>query len=142
MVKRVVVKAVDSGGSEDRMARLEKKLDQLMIAGTGENGKSGKAYPVCEECGELGHGLASGVALDDEDEEEEEVNFVQGEMRYNKNNNMNSNTYHPSLRNHPNFSYGNSNIQQNLNFQGSSQKTGYQSNKRQYGNSAGNGQSG
>ncbi|XP_076913603.1 uncharacterized protein LOC143572293 [Bidens hawaiensis] len=126
MVKRAVVKAVDSGESDDRMAKMEKNLDQLMGVGVKEKGKSGEAYPVCEGCGGIGHVVATcGVIMEDE---EEEMNFVQGEKRYN--NNMNSNTYHPGLRNHPNFSYGNPNTQQNPNFQGKSQKAGYQSNQR------------
>ncbi|XP_076896388.1 uncharacterized protein LOC143549368 [Bidens hawaiensis] len=142
MVKREVVKAVDSGKSDDRMARLERKLDQLMGVGTKEKGKPVKAYPICECYRGIGHVVATcGVVMEDEEEEEEEVNFVQGERRYN-NGNMNSNTYHPGLRNHPNFSYGNLNTQQNLNFQGNSQKTCYQSNQRQYGNERGTGQSG
>ncbi|XP_076946275.1 uncharacterized protein LOC143617677 [Bidens hawaiensis] len=138
MSKRSVVKAFESHGSEDRMDRLEKNMDRLLVAGVQGAEKSGKTYPVCEGCGELGHEVAScGVVQDEEIEEEEEVNYVQGERKYN---NMNSNTYHPGLRNHPNFSYGNPNTQQNPNFQGSSQKTGYQSNQKQYGNSSGSGQ--
>ncbi|KAJ0802029.1 putative retrotransposon gag domain-containing protein [Helianthus annuus] len=52
----------------------------------------------------------------------EEVHAVQGQgqggggRNYN---NMNSNTYHPGLRNHPNFRYGNPSNQANPNFQGS-----------------------
>ncbi|XP_076954627.1 uncharacterized protein LOC143629164 [Bidens hawaiensis] len=54
-----------------------------MGVGTKEKGKSGKAYPVCEGCGGIGHVVATcGVVLEDEEEEEEEeVNFVQGEKR-------------------------------------------------------------
>ncbi|KAJ0456881.1 putative aspartic peptidase domain superfamily [Helianthus annuus] len=44
----------------------------------------------------------------------EEVNQVFGER---KQYDMKSNTYHPGLRNHPNFSYGNSANQMNPNFQ-------------------------
>ncbi|XP_035832667.1 uncharacterized protein LOC110869419 [Helianthus annuus] len=39
---------------------------------------------------------------------------------------MNSNTYYPGLRNHPNFRYGNPTNQMNPNFQGSSQQGGQQ----------------
>ncbi|KAJ0513783.1 putative aspartic peptidase domain superfamily [Helianthus annuus] len=52
---------------------------------------------------------------------------VQGQGGGGRNyNNMNSNTYHPGLRNHPNFRYGNPSNQVNPNFQG---KQGFQ---RQY----------
>ncbi|XP_076957339.1 uncharacterized protein LOC143632803 [Bidens hawaiensis] len=138
MSKRSVVKAVESHGSEEKMDRLEKKMDRLLVAGVQGARKFGKTYPVCEGCGELGHEVASCGVVQDEETEEEEVNYVQGERKYN---NMSSNTYHPGLRNHPNFSYGNPNTQQNSNFQGSFQKTCYQSNQKQYGNSSGSGQS-
>ncbi|XP_022030455.1 uncharacterized protein LOC110931366 [Helianthus annuus] len=49
----------------------------------------------------------------------EEVHAVQGQGGGGRNYNMNSNTYHPGLRNHLNFRYGNSSIQANPNFQGS-----------------------
>ena len=41
-----------------------------------------------------------------------------------KNYDMNSNTYHPGLRNHPNFRYGNSSNQLNPNFQANAQGGG------------------
>ncbi|KAJ0754225.1 putative retrotransposon gag domain-containing protein [Helianthus annuus] len=52
----------------------------------------------------------------------EEVLAVQGQSQGGGGrnyNNMNSNTYHPGLRNHPNFRYGNPSNQANPNFQGS-----------------------
>ena len=49
-------------------------------------------------------------------EQVEEVNAIQGGGG--RNFNMNSNTYHPGLRNHPNFCYGNAANQANPNFQG------------------------
>ncbi|XP_022024269.1 uncharacterized protein LOC110924582 [Helianthus annuus] len=50
------------------------------------------------------------------DEQVEEVNAIQGGGG--RNFNMNSNIYHPGLRNHPNFRYGNAANQANPNFQG------------------------
>ncbi|XP_022023498.1 uncharacterized protein LOC110923744 [Helianthus annuus] len=47
-----------------------------------------------------------------------EVNTLQGQGGGGRNYNMNSNTYHPGLRNHPNFRYGNPLNQVNPNFQG------------------------
>ncbi|KAL8240147.1 hypothetical protein R6Q59_013502 [Mikania micrantha] len=56
-----------------------------------------------------------------------EVNQVQGSFQNDKRQNaMNSKTYHPGLRNHPNFRYGNSSKQLNPNFQGSNQQGGSQ----------------
>ncbi|XP_076950250.1 uncharacterized protein LOC143623168 [Bidens hawaiensis] len=110
MTKRSVVKAVESHGSDDRMDRLEKKMDKLLVAGVQGAGKSGKTYLVCEGCGELGHEVANCGVVQDEELKKK--------------------------------SYGNPNIQQNPNFQGSSQKTGYQSNQKQYGNGSRSGQSG
>ncbi|KAJ0586830.1 putative nucleotidyltransferase, Ribonuclease H [Helianthus annuus] len=49
----------------------------------------------------------------------EEVHAIQGQGGGGRNYNMNSNTYHPGLRNHPNFRYGNPSNQSNPNFQGS-----------------------
>ncbi|KAJ0927024.1 putative aspartic peptidase domain superfamily [Helianthus annuus] len=48
----------------------------------------------------------------------EEVYAVQGQGGGGRNYNMNSNTYHPGLRNHPSFRYGNPSNQANPNFQG------------------------
>ncbi|XP_021998277.1 uncharacterized protein LOC110895296 [Helianthus annuus] len=48
----------------------------------------------------------------------EEVNAIEGQGGGGRNYNMNSNTYHPGLRNHPNFRYGNPSNQLNSNFQG------------------------
>jgi len=49
-------------------------------------------------------------------EQMEEVNAIQGQRGGGINYNMNSNTYHPGLRNHPNFSYRNPTNQSNPNF--------------------------
>ena len=52
---------------------------------------------------------------------------------------MNSNTYHPGLRNHPNFRYGNASNQMNPNFQSGNQggQGGSSYNNRQGGNQGG-----
>ncbi|XP_076935011.1 uncharacterized protein LOC143601506 [Bidens hawaiensis] len=69
---------------------------------------------ACTNCNELGH--AAEVCVVGQ-APVEEVNALQGGGG--RNYNMNSNTYHPGLRNHPNFRYGNQATQANPNFQGS-----------------------
>ncbi|XP_022024152.1 uncharacterized protein LOC110924457 [Helianthus annuus] len=63
-------------------------------------------YSVCEECGDIGYRTENCQATAD-------VNQVYGGRRQYD---MNSNTYHPGLRNHPNFRYGNASNQMNPNF--------------------------
>ncbi|KAD7478525.1 hypothetical protein E3N88_01661 [Mikania micrantha] len=70
---------------------------------------------------------------------EEEVNQVYGDR---KQYDMNSNTYHSGLRNHPNFRYGNSSNQSNPNFQGSSQASQQYQNRQSNYNNQGYNQSG
>ncbi|XP_021999695.1 uncharacterized protein LOC110897176 [Helianthus annuus] len=74
-----------------------------------------QVYNVCTNCNEIGH-TAEVCLVGVVEEQVEEVNAIQGGGR---NFNMNSNTYHPGLRNHPNFRYGNPSNQANPNFQGS-----------------------
>ena len=78
--------------------------------------KATQSYPTCGACGELGHSSVDcpGQFV----EVEEEVNQVYGDQ---KKYDMNSNSYHPGLRNHPNFKYGNASNQSNPNFQVPSQ---------------------
>ncbi|KAK1414883.1 hypothetical protein QVD17_30644 [Tagetes erecta] len=77
-----------------------------------------QVYNVCTNCNELGHTVDyCTMTL----EQMEEVNAIQGQGDGGRNYNMNSNTYHPGLRNHPNFSYGNPANQSNPNFQGKPQ---------------------
>jgi len=65
---------------------------------------------VCQEIGHYGSDCPSSVGSD-----EEEINQVYSSNR--KPHDMSSNTYHPGLRNHPNFSYANPTNQLNPNFQ-------------------------
>ncbi|XP_021974668.1 uncharacterized protein LOC110869752 [Helianthus annuus] len=74
-----------------------------------------QVYNVCTNCNEIGH-TAEVCVVGVVDEQIEEVNAIQGGGG--RNFNMNSNTYHPGLRNHPNFRYGNATNQANPNFQG------------------------
>ncbi|XP_022030820.1 uncharacterized protein LOC110931746 [Helianthus annuus] len=86
-------------------------------------------YAVCEECGGIGHRTENCQAIAG-------VNQVYGDRRQYD---MNSNTYHPGLRNHPNFRYGNASNQMNLNFQSGNQG-GYshQTHQRNYNNQGSN----
>ncbi|XP_022014786.1 uncharacterized protein LOC110914291 [Helianthus annuus] len=77
-------------------------------------------YAVCEECRDIGHRTENCQAT-------VEVNQVYGDRRQYD---MNSNTYHPGLRNHPNFRYGNTPNQINPNFQSGNQG-GYSHQTRQ-----------
>ncbi|XP_022031184.1 uncharacterized protein LOC110932135 [Helianthus annuus] len=74
-----------------------------------------QVYNVCTNCNEIGH-TTEVCVVGVVDEQVEEVNAIQGGGG--RNFNMNSNTYHPGLRNHPNFRYGNAANQANPNFQG------------------------
>ncbi|XP_021995751.2 uncharacterized protein LOC110892925 [Helianthus annuus] len=74
-----------------------------------------QVYNMCTNCNEIGH-TAEACVVGVVDEQVEEVNAIQGGGG--RNFKMNSNTYHPGLRNHPNFRYGNAGNQANPNFQG------------------------
>ncbi|KAJ0844735.1 putative transcription factor interactor and regulator CCHC(Zn) family [Helianthus annuus] len=88
-------------------------------------------FAVCEDCWDIGH--RTDQCPTGPGEYTEEVNQVFGDR---KNNDMNSNTYHPGLRNHPNFRYGNATNQMNPNFQpGNQSGSSYQN--RQGGNEGG-----
>ncbi|XP_021980238.1 uncharacterized protein LOC110876374 [Helianthus annuus] len=116
---------------------LERQLAQMNL-GKGGEVKTTNTFSVCTECGELGHQVGECAVLGGQTDE---VNQIDGER---KQYDMKSNTYHPGLRNHPNFSYGNSANQLNPNFQvpnqggqhyqnqqGNYQQGGYQ-NRSQY----------
>jgi hypothetical protein len=128
------VKAADYE-AEERIEKLKqqnlllaKQVAQLNL-GKSSEAKAANAFSVCTDCGELGD-----LAQDCQGplENTEEVNQVYGER---KQYDMNSNTYHPGLKNHPNFRYGNPNNQLNPNFSGSNVQGGnqQQSQNRQYG---------
>ncbi|XP_021985057.1 uncharacterized protein LOC110880950 [Helianthus annuus] len=90
---------------------LERQVAQMKL-GKGAEVRAANAFPVCTDCGELGHRVGECHARMGSNKE---VNQVFGER---KQYDMKSNTCHPGLRNHPNFSYGNSANQMNPNFQG------------------------
>ncbi|XP_022030932.1 uncharacterized protein LOC110931867 [Helianthus annuus] len=114
--------------SKDRIETLERELARMKKKEVGA-----VQYTVCEECSDIGHRTENCQATVD-------VNQVYGDWRQY---NMNSNTYHPGLRNHPNFRYGNASNQMNPNFQSGNQggyshqtcqggNQGYQNRERNY----------
>ncbi|KAI3683909.1 hypothetical protein L1987_84424 [Smallanthus sonchifolius] len=90
---------------------ISKKGEKKEVAGVKVR------FDVCEDCGDLGHKT---IECPFQEGRQEEVNQVYGER---KQYDMNSNNYHPGLRNHPNFKYGNAANQMNPNFQGVNQNT-------------------
>jgi hypothetical protein len=112
--------------SKDRIAQLERELAKMK-----KREVSAVQYPVCDNCGDLGHKASE--CSGDMGQATEEVNQVYGERKYD----MNSNTYHAGLRNHPNFRYGNPANQMNPNFQSGNQGGGGQYQGRQGGNQGG-----
>ncbi|KAJ0938200.1 putative transcription factor interactor and regulator CCHC(Zn) family [Helianthus annuus] len=139
--------------SKDRISTLEREMARMK-----KKEVNAVQFEVCEDCGDIGHRAEQ--CPTGPSEYTEEVNQVYGDR---KQYDMNSNTYHPGLRNHPNFRYGNASNQMNPNFQsgnqggqgGSSYETrqdgnqgGYQRNynqgyqggyQRNYNNQGGNG---
>ncbi|XP_021974488.1 uncharacterized protein LOC110869553 [Helianthus annuus] len=101
--------------SKDRIETLERELARMK-----KREVNAVQYAVCEECGDIGHRTENCRAT-------VEVNQVYGDQRQYD---MNSNTYHPGLRNHPNFRYGNASNQMNPNFQSGNQG-GYSHQTRQ-----------
>jgi hypothetical protein len=112
--------------SKDRIATLERELARLK-----KKDVNAVQFAVCKDCGDIGHQAENcqvNMAQTDE-----EMNQVYGEK---KQYDMNSNTYHPGLRNHPKFKYGNASNQMNPNFQpGNQGGSSYQN--RQSGNQGG-----
>ncbi|XP_022041120.1 uncharacterized protein LOC110943693 [Helianthus annuus] len=103
--------------SKDRIETLERELACMK-----KREVNAVQYAVCEECGDIGHRTENCQAT-------VEVNQVYGDRRQYD---MNSNTYHLGLRNHPNFRYGNFSNQMNPNFQSGNQG-GYSHQTRQRG---------
>ncbi|KAI3821280.1 hypothetical protein L1987_08844 [Smallanthus sonchifolius] len=95
----------------ERELALLRKGEKKEVAGVKAR------FDVCEDCGDLGHKT---IECPFQEGRQEEVNQVYGER---KQYDMNSNNYHPGLRNHPNFKYGNAANQMNPNFQGVNQNT-------------------
>nr|XP_043629818.1 uncharacterized protein LOC122601111 [Erigeron canadensis] len=104
--------------TKDRLEALERKFAKLGKAENQGVAHVSQEYPICESCDELGHTALQCPLIP---EQVEEVNQVYGEKRPFD---MNSNTYHPGMRNHPHLRYGNSSNQLNLNFQGNNQNSG------------------
>ncbi|XP_021991334.1 uncharacterized protein LOC110888103 [Helianthus annuus] len=111
---------VNNQPSNERFDALEKKIDMICQKLGKDVSLVSQVQALCEICGDMGH-----VAFDCPMNfgSSEEVNQVYEER---KSYDMNSNTYHPGLRNHPNFQYDNPANQMNPNFQGSSQQGGQQ----------------
>ncbi|KAJ0623954.1 putative retrotransposon gag domain, aspartic peptidase domain superfamily [Helianthus annuus] len=98
-----------------RRARHVTQRPQVHGVDSGNVQTTNQVYHVGTNCNEIGH-TAEVCVVGVVDEQVEEVNAIQGGGG--RNFNMNSNTYHPGLRNHPNFRYGNAANQANPNFQG------------------------
>ncbi|KAI3741956.1 hypothetical protein L1987_59635 [Smallanthus sonchifolius] len=129
--RSVPPKGTTRDANDDRLASLERELAKLKKSG-GADVASAK-YDVCGACGGLGH---KSIECQSGGNGYEEVNQVSGDRNYND---MNSNTYHPGLRNHPNFKYGNASNQMNPNFQGASKNNSSYQNRQQGGNNQGGG---
>jgi len=93
------------------MKTLERQVSK-MGRSSGREVKS-IGYEVCEACQEIWHNGSN--CPSNGGNNEEEINQVYSSNR--KPHDMNSNTYHPGLRNHPKFSYANPTNQLNPNFQ-------------------------
>ena len=92
--------------SKDPIATLERELAKIK-----KREVSAVQYSVCDACGDLRHKIDE--CPGESGQEDVGVNQVYGDKKYD----MKSNTYHPGLRNHPNFRYGNASNQSNPNFQ-------------------------
>ncbi|KAK1430664.1 hypothetical protein QVD17_13567 [Tagetes erecta] len=108
------VKSVDDSVHRDRFNSLENKMDLICRSLGKDVSHVSQGLELCADCGDIGHGA---MVCPMHFGQSEEVNHVYGEK---KPFDMNSNTYHPGLRNHPNMRYGNASNQLNPNFQGSS----------------------
>ncbi|KAJ0847362.1 putative transcription factor interactor and regulator CCHC(Zn) family [Helianthus annuus] len=98
-----------------RRARPAIARPQVHAIDDGNVQTTNQIYDVCAICNEIGHAAEN---CQGGDGQYDEVHAVQGQGGGGRNyNNMNSNTYHPGLRNHPNFRYGNPSNQVNPNFQ-------------------------
>ncbi|KAD6454877.1 hypothetical protein E3N88_09583 [Mikania micrantha] len=117
--------------NEEQLEAVAQKMAKL--AGLGkDNTKAENVFSVCRGCGEIGHKASQ---CSSQFGPTEEVNQVYGDM--------NSNTYHPRLRNHPNFRYGNTSNQMNPNFKApNNQGNQQQFNRQQWYNQGGNQQGG
>ncbi|KAD3640910.1 hypothetical protein E3N88_30133 [Mikania micrantha] len=112
--KHVIGKPGGEYVTKERFEALERQIANFNRNSGKNNSNVSNVYDVCNVCGDIGH-LESECMMNMN--RNEEVNQVQGSFQNDKrSNDMNSNTYHPGLRNHPNFRYGNSSNQLNPNF--------------------------
>ncbi|KAD2393524.1 hypothetical protein E3N88_40501 [Mikania micrantha] len=122
--KHVIGKPGGEYVTKERFEALERQIANFNRISSKNNSNVSNVYDVCNFCGDIGH-LESECMMNMN--RNEEVNQVQGSFQNEKrNNDMNSNTYHPGLHNHPIFRYGNSSNQLNPNLQGSNQQGGNQ----------------
>ncbi|XP_021989580.1 uncharacterized protein LOC110886127 [Helianthus annuus] len=108
--------AVTSKRKAQSSRRARHVITRPQVHGVENGGvqTTNQVYNVCTNCNEIGH-IAEVCLVGVVEDQVEEVNAIQGGGH---NFNMNSNTYYPGLRNHPNFRYGNPTNQANPNFQG------------------------
>ncbi|KAI3762416.1 hypothetical protein L1987_52846 [Smallanthus sonchifolius] len=113
--KHSISKSVPDYETKERLASMERELALLRKSEKKEVAGVKTRFDVCENCGDLGH-KAMNCSM--QNGRQEEVNQFFGDR---KPYDTNSNSYHPSSRNHPNFKYGDASNQLNPNFQGSNQ---------------------
>ncbi|XP_022031040.1 uncharacterized protein LOC110931980 [Helianthus annuus] len=94
--KHPVSRSLPDLDSKDRISTLEREMARMKKKEVNE-----VQFAVCEKCGDIGH-RAEQCPTGSSDYAEE-VNQVYGDR---KQYDMDSNTYHPGLRNHPNFHNG------------------------------------
>ncbi|XP_022032631.1 uncharacterized protein LOC110933733 [Helianthus annuus] len=109
--KHHVSRSLPDLDSKDRISTLEWEITRMK-----KKEVNAVQFAVCEDCGEIGH--RTDQCQTGPGDYTEEVNQVYGDR---KQYDMNSNTYHLGLRNHPNFRYGNASNQMNPNFQSGNQ---------------------
>ncbi|KAI3797054.1 hypothetical protein L1987_39744 [Smallanthus sonchifolius] len=115
--KHPISKSAPDYETKERLASMEKELALLKKGEKKEVAGVKTRFDVCESCGDLGHKTMS---CPFQEGRQKDVNQVYGDR---KPYDTNSNSYHPSSRNHLNFKYGDASNQLNPNFQGSNQGT-------------------
>ncbi|XP_022041450.2 uncharacterized protein LOC110944034 [Helianthus annuus] len=109
--KHPISRSLPDLDSKDRISTLEREMARVK-----KKEVNAVQFEVCEECGDIRY-RAEQCPTGPSDYTEE-ANQVYGDR---KQYDMNSNTYHPGLRNHPNFRYGKASNQMNPNFQSGNQ---------------------
>ncbi|KAK1433898.1 hypothetical protein QVD17_10816 [Tagetes erecta] len=122
------LKTVNDHAAMDRIAKLERELASIKVGKSQVANISG-GYEICETCDDIGHTSETCYMNMGRNEEVHQVQAQGDRKQYD----MNSNTYHPGLRNHPNLRYGNSTNQLNPPFQVQNQGSNqYQSRQQNY----------